>query len=127
MRSLLIAVGAASLALSGCAAGMGGAAVIDHHTQTTAQLTAAARAAGMTPPPPALMPPQQQMMAQLQQAQGTSFDQVYLRQQVPAHQMALALHQNYAARGDTPQLRTVAAAAVPIVQGHLAQAQQMNR
>jgi putative membrane protein len=101
--------------------------LIDHHTQTTAQLTAAARAAGMTPPPPALMPPQQQMMAQLQQAQGTSFDQVYLRQQVPAHEMALALHQNYAARGDTPPLRTVAAAAVPIVQGHLTQARQMNR
>jgi len=101
--------------------------MIDHHTQTTAALTQAATASGMTPPPPALMPMQRQMMTELQAASTANFDQTYLRQQVPAHEMALALHQNYAARGDTPALKTTAAAAVPIVQQHLAQAQQLSR
>jgi putative membrane protein len=101
--------------------------LIDHHTQTTAALTQAARASGMTPPPPALMPMQRQMMTELQGASTANFDQTYLRQQVPAHEMALALHQNYAARGDTAALKTAAAAAVPIVQQHLTQAQTLNR
>jgi putative membrane protein len=45
--------------------------------------------------------------------------------QVPAHQEALLLHQNYAANGDTPSLRTAAGAAVPFVQQHLTEAQTM--
>lgn len=100
--------------------------LITHHTQTTAALTAAAAASGMTPPAPMLMPMQQRMMQELQGAPAGSFDRVYLRQQVPAHEMALALHQNYAARGDATPLRGAAAAAVPIVQQHLAQARQMD-
>jgi len=101
--------------------------LITHHTQTTAALTAAARASGMTPPPPALTPMHQEMIEQLQTASGAGFDQLYMGQQVPAHEMALALHQNYAARGDTPALRTAAAAAVPIVQQHLTRARELNR
>jgi putative membrane protein len=100
--------------------------MIDHHTQTTAALTQAAQASGMTPPPPALMPMQQQMMQELQAASNATFDQVYTRQQVPAHEMALALHQNYAQSGDTPALRTAATAAVPIVQQHLTQARELD-
>jgi putative membrane protein len=99
--------------------------LIEHHTATTQQLTAAATAAG-TPPSPALMPMQAEMIEQLQGANGAEFDRVYLRQQVPAHEMALALHSNYAAKGDTPSLRTVAAAAVPIVRQHLERARALR-
>jgi putative membrane protein len=100
--------------------------LVDHHTQTTATLTAAARASGLNPPPPMLLPMQQRMIQELQRAPAGSFDQVYARQQVPAHEMALALHRNYSTRGDTPQLRTAAAAAVPIVQQHLDRARQLD-
>jgi putative membrane protein len=99
--------------------------MITHHTQTTAALTAAAQASGVTPRAE-LMPMQATMIQELQQAPAGTFDQLYMRQQVAAHQMALALHQNYAARGDTPALRTVAGTAVPIVQQHLTRAQQLN-
>jgi putative membrane protein len=99
--------------------------LVQHHQQTTAQLTAAATAAG-TPPTPDLMPMQQQMMDELRGASGANFDEVYLRQQVPAHEMALALHGNYARNGDTPALRAVASAAVPIVQQHLDRARQLR-
>jgi putative membrane protein len=100
--------------------------LITHHTQTTAALTAAAAASGMNPPPPMLMPMQRQMIDALQGAPAGSFDQLYIHQQVPAHEMALALHQNYAASGDAAPLRAAAASAVPIVQQHLAQARQMD-
>jgi putative membrane protein len=99
--------------------------LVTHHTQTTAQLTAAAQASGGMPQP-TLTPMQATMMQELQQAPADGFDQVYMRQQVPAHEMALALHRNYAARGDTAALRTVAGAAVPVVQQHLTRAQQLD-
>ena len=100
--------------------------MIQHHTNTSQQLMAAARAAGVAPPAPMLMPMQQEMMRELQAANGAAFDRVYMRQQVTAHEMALALHSNYARDGDAPALRSVAAAATPIVTQHLARARQLN-
>jgi putative membrane protein len=99
--------------------------LIEHHSATTQQLTAAATAAG-TPPNPRLMPMQTAMIAELQGANGAAFDRIFIRQQVQAHQMALALHSNYASNGDTPTLRTVAAAAAPIVRQHLERARSLR-
>ena len=100
--------------------------LIDHHTRTSAATMAAAQAAGMSPPPPMLMPKEAAMIARLEALNGAAFDREYVRQQVAAHQMALALHQNYAKAGDTPSLRATAAAAVPVVRGHLDQARGMR-
>ena len=102
-----------------------GQMLVDHHQRTTAQLSAAAMASG-TMPTPDLMPMQAQMMAELRTASGANFDRVFVRQQVQAHEMALALHTNYAARGDTPALRAVASAAAPVVRQHLDQARGMR-
>jgi putative membrane protein len=99
--------------------------MIADHTNTTQQLMAAARAAGMPPMTPALLPMQVSMLAQLRAAPAGDFDRVYLGQQVQAHQMALALHGNYAQNGDAPPLRQVAAAATPIVQTHLDRVRQL--
>ena len=93
--------------------------MIAHHTQTTQTVTAAAQSAGMTPPPPQLMPMQADMIAQLQPLSCTEFDRMYVMQQRRAHTMALALHSTYAKSGDTPQLRTAATTAVPIVRQHI--------
>lgn len=100
--------------------------MIEHHTQTTATVTAAARDAGMTPPPPALDARQTEMIRQLQAAQGTARDRLYIEQQRTAHQEALALHSGYAENGDTPQLRRAAATARPIVQRHLNEIQGLR-
>jgi putative membrane protein len=102
-----------------------GQMLVDHHSQTTAQLTAAATASGVMPTPD-LMPMQARMITELRAASGSSFDQVFIRQQVMAHEMALALHSNYASSGDTPALRAVASAATPIVRQHLEQARGMR-
>jgi putative membrane protein len=101
-----------------------GSMLVNHHQQTTAQLSAAAMASG-TMPTPDLMPMQAQMMAELRAASGANFDRVFVRQQVQAHEMALALHTNYASNGDTPALRAVAASAAPVVRQHLDQARRM--
>lgn len=100
--------------------------MVADHTNTTRQLTAAAQAAGMGPIAPALLPMQARMMDQLRAAgSGAAFERVFLDQQVQAHQMALALHSNYGKNGDTPLLRAVALAAMPVVQAHLDRVRQM--
>jgi putative membrane protein len=99
--------------------------LIDHHSQTTAQLMTAARASGMPPMTPRLLPMQVNMLATLRGTSSANFDRLFVTQQVPAHEMALALHSNYAQNGDTPALQAVAATAVPIVQSHLDRARAM--
>ena len=99
--------------------------MIDQHTKTTQQVTAAAQADGLTPPAPQLEPQQAQMIAELQRLSGAAFDRAYVRQQRMAHEMALALHGNYAERGDRPALRQAAASAVPIVRQHLERVRAM--
>jgi putative membrane protein len=94
--------------------------MVNDHTNTTQQLMAASQAAGLPPMSPMMMPMHARMVAELQAApSGAGFDRIYARQQLMAHQQALALHSNYAARGDTPALRSVAAAATPVVRRHL--------
>ncbi|WP_347303212.1 DUF4142 domain-containing protein [Croceibacterium sp. TMG7-5b_MA50] len=100
--------------------------MIDHHRKTTEQVTTAAREAGMTPAAPQLTSMQRDNMTGLQAASGADFDRIYLEQQRQAHQMALALHQEYAQDGDTPQLQEVARTAVPIIQQHMEQAQALT-
>ena len=98
--------------------------LIDHHTKTTNGLLMQAKAAGLTPPPAVLGPQKRAMIDQLLAA-GPNLDQVYMQQQVPAHEQALALHTTYSQSGDTPQLRAAAATAVPFVTQHLAEARRM--
>ena len=101
--------------------------MIGDHTNTTQQLMAAAQAAQLPPMTPRLLPMHADMIARLQARSGTDFDREYARQQLMAHEQALALHGNYAARGDTPALRAVAGAAVPVVSRHLDMVRQWPR
>ena len=101
--------------------------LIDHHTRTTNLALANAKGAGIMPPPPELSSMQKSMIGQLHAAAPAGIDRLYLQQQVPAHQQALALQGGYARTGDTPALRQAAQGAVPIVQSHLTQAQQLLR
>ena len=99
--------------------------LIAHHQQMSATMMSAAQSAGLAPPPPALLPQHAALLDQLRAA-GPNFDMAFRDAQVTAHQQALELHQNYSTGGDVPALRTVASSAVPIIQGHLAQAQGLN-
>ena len=96
--------------------------MIRDHTNTTTQLKAAASSAGLGVPMQ-MLPIHAALMDQL--SRSANFDATYRSQQLTSHRQALALHDTYARRGDNPQLRGVAAAAVPVVRGHLDHLQRM--
>lgn len=98
--------------------------LIADHTQLTNTALTTAKGAGVMAPPPVLSSAQMGQVGQLMSS-GANFDRVYLEHQVPAHEMALAMQQGYAATGDTPALRQAAAGAVPKIQAHLAMAQRL--
>ena len=96
--------------------------MIREHGVTSAQLTAAAQAVGIAVPPQ-MDVRHVRMLDELSRA--PNFDAVYHRQQITAHEMAVALHSNYAARGDNAQLRGYAALTAPVVRRHLDQMRTM--
>jgi len=101
--------------------------MVTDHTKTTEGLKAAAAKASLTVPPPALTADQQQMIDALKSASTDQFDATYLQQQLPAHQQALALMQNYAEGGDTPALQDAAKTVIPIVQKHIARLDELTK
>jgi putative membrane protein len=105
---------------------MAGMLVRDHR-RTTMHVTAAARASGLRPRAPMLEPMQRRMIAELNRTPAGRFDQVWLAQQVPAHEQALELMRTYSTTGDAPALRRAASGAIPIVEGHLAHARRLQR
>src|SRR5687768_7507455 len=101
--------------------------LVKDHSQATQTLAAAALESGLSAPAPALTASQQRMLAALQRAPAGSFDELYLRQQLPAHQAALRLHHAYALSGDAEPLRYVAASAVSKVYQHLQEVRRIRR
>lgn len=101
--------------------------MVTHHTRTSQDLMAAATAAGVVPPPPMLARHQAEMIGALRLYQGVERDRLYLTQQMLAHSEALGLMRTYAETGDRPQLKTAAAATVPVVQRHLTEVERLIR
>ena len=97
----------------------------DHPSLSQALMTAA-RNSGVTPPPPALTARHADMLKMLGATAPAQFDAAYIKLQVAAHEEALALHRAYAASGDNTSLKSAAASAVPVVQGHLQHVQALN-
>ena len=97
--------------------------MVEAHTKTTTALKAALPS-GVTPPSE-LDKRRQGLLDDLRASKGPEFDKRYINQQVAAHQEALALMRGYAAHGDDPALKAVAAKAVPIVEHHLEMAKQL--
>ena len=100
--------------------------LIDHHTRTTNITLAQAKAAGLMPPPAVLGQGTRTQIDQLLAAPAADFDRVYLTQQVPAHEQALAVQTTYSRQGDKGPLRTAAKGAIPIITAHLRQARTLQ-
>ncbi|WP_185829313.1 DUF4142 domain-containing protein [Sphingomonas ginkgonis] len=96
------------------------------HGQTSQRLQQAATSSGLKQPVMQVDGQQSQFLAALQSARGPDFDKTYWRQQAFAHRSALLAQQQYAASGDTPAVRQAAQSAVPLIQSHLAMAEQMS-
>jgi putative membrane protein len=91
----------------------------DHQRSSRVMARRIAMAGVNIVPPHQLDQRRQGMIDNLRAADDASFDDVFLQQQVSAHQEALALHGGYAEQGDNLALRTVASAMRPVVAEHL--------
>ena len=101
--------------------------MVDAHTKSTNDLKAAIAVSAMTLAPPLTLPLElQSKLEALSATDASSFNETYIGQQVAAHEEALSLLRRYATEGDTPAIKTFAAAAVPIVEDHLAKARDLQ-
>lgn len=101
------------------------AMMVKDHTTSSSDLRAAVAAAGNGLAfAPALTPLQQAHLDQLRGA-GDNFDAMYAQQQVDGHEAALGLLQAQAQGGTVEQIKTFAAKAVTVVEGHLAEARKL--
>jgi putative membrane protein len=91
-------------------------AMIAAHKGTSAQLSFAGRRLNLLPSA-TLLPAHQALLDELNAS--TDFDATYHRQQLSVHEAALKLHSDFAARGESVTLRSVAKNAAPIVRRHL--------
>jgi putative membrane protein len=90
--------------------------IMSDHAGTSGQLSLAGRRLNLLPSA-TLRSEHEAMMREL--LSSTDFDRLYLSQQRRVHERAVVLHGAFAARGSSPTLRPVAAAAAPIVRRHL--------
>jgi putative membrane protein len=95
--------------------------IITDHMQTSKALMAALSNSDrkIAPPPMTLSAANMAKIELLKKAPKASFDDLYLQQQMQAHQMAWSLHKGYATDGTDPALKQVASTAVPIIEMHL--------
>lgn len=93
------------------------------HTGTSGQLSFAGRRVNLLPSV-TLRPEHEAMMRQL--LQSPEFDRLYRLQLERAHREAVDLHAAYSARGRSPTLKPVAAAALPIEARHLQEMRSMR-
>jgi putative membrane protein len=103
-----------------------GAMMEKDHTASSDKLKAAVSEAGEgLTVPTAMQPKHQQQLDALRNA-GDQFDALYAQQQQAAHQEALTLLQGQAESGTVAPLKAFAAAAVPVVEGHVDHARELG-
>jgi putative membrane protein len=96
--------------------------MIEDHTENTRRLQeklATSEARDVARPPQSLDSRRRSMVDHLEEAPDDSFDSTYIDQQLMAHEETVTLMHAYRDSGDLEQLRSFAAAAAPVVEGHL--------
>ncbi len=101
--------------------------MVSQHMATSKSLMAALRNNERTIARPSnkLNSEQAANLSLLKKAPKASFDNLYLTQQLQAHQQAWALQKGYALNGTDPALKQVAATAVPMIEQHYQQAKAL--
>lgn len=93
--------------------------MIADHKASAEKLAAAAQKDGITlDPPPEVDAKGAEMMDELNGANGETFDALYQRQQIEAHDEAIALFTSFAQDGETEALKAFAAETLPILEHH---------
>lgn len=96
------------------------------HTAAMNEMKPLITAAGQTPPAE-LDERRKGMLDNLRAASGADFDEVYIDQQVAAHEEAVTLHEGYSNNGDNAGLKAHAAKVLPKIRAHLEQARKLDQ
>lgn len=99
--------------------------MVNDHTRMMNEMMAMAPAMGMNMASMPMMARHMEMMQRLRAASAADFDMMYKREQMMAHEEGLMMHRAYAARGDNPALKAMAARAVPMIQMHMTRARAL--
>jgi putative membrane protein len=99
--------------------------MVSDHTANDQALIALAKQKGVALPA-GLDPQHQQMVATLRKTPKARFDQAYIQGQVAGHQKMEGVMQAEIQSGTDPDLKAFAQQTLPVVQDHLAMAQQMQ-
>lgn len=99
--------------------------MVNDHTRMMNEMMAMAPATGMNMSSMPMMGRHMEMMQRLRAASAADFDMMYKREQMMAHEEALMMHRTYAARGDNPALKAMAARAVPLIEMHMSRARAL--
>ena len=103
-----------------------GQKMVDAHTKTTDELTGILKTKDIkVDPPTKLDAKNQKLIDDLNSATADNFDKAYAKQQVDAHQEAVALFKKYAASGDNPDVKQFAEKTLPTIQHHLDEAKKL--
>jgi len=70
--------------------------------------------------------PHRRLMNRLRQERGAGFERTYLDIETAHHAETLSLHRAYAATGEEPELRTVAAEIAAVIEGHLSHLRKLS-
>ena len=97
--------------------------MIADHTKAAADLKAAAGKSGLTVPA-TMMPKHASMISDLSAASDKV--SMYKKQQLDAHEEAVALHQSYGSAGTDPNLKAYADATSPVLKKHLEHIRMLN-
>jgi putative membrane protein len=100
--------------------------MITDHGKISDELAPLAKSANIAVPT-ALDSAHQKMLDQLTAAKGDDFAKLYHDDQVTAHKEAESLFERYSKGGQNPQLKSLAAKALPIIQDHLKMAQDLDK
>lgn len=95
------------------------------HTLANEQLIAAAKAMHQSPPSTQPNAQQQATAQSLQQLNGAQFDQQYMQHMVTDHQQDVQDYQKEAADTHNRMLKAYTQAMIPVIQAHLAEAQEL--
>lgn len=98
----------------------------DHQASTTALKTAANAAGGTAFPDEQKLTPEQEANLAALRSAGPEMGKLYVRQQVAAHEQALAVLKTYGASGDNQALMAFANKTAPIVAHHLDEVRKLQ-
>ncbi len=96
------------------------------HTKDYSQLTDAATKAGLTVPK-GLDAVHDRKLAPLEKMKGTAFDHRYISEMITGHEQAITEYKREADKGESPDIKAYANAALPVLQKHLDRAKELAK